>query len=400
MALSGMRRRGAAAKLLAAALCLAMTAAPALAAAPANFTYQGRLVEGGVPVTGNRDVDIRVCDAPAAGTCFPGAVGASKQGVSALGGVFRATVTVPSAFNLPSGIGWLDISVGPVGGALTTLSPREQLTAMPYAVYASSAGRLVTPMIQAAVGPLIEDIQFVGAETADVTSQGPMRLGSSGINPVDFITNTATRMTISGGGNIGIATMVPPQAGVHISSKTLLIDGNPPQALKIDINSTGQAALISNSEGTVGGGVKIMGGSASAGNPLEVQTGGATRFIVKSGGNVGIGTASPQSALHVAGGITHAARAVTTIDSVALRTLTTADDTLFVDAAAGATTITLPTPVVIGRVYWVHRVDGTPNVITVAPQGADTITGGTSVPVAAGSYSRVVGFNATSWMVK
>ena len=39
------------------------------------------------------------------------------------------------------------------------------------------------------------------------------------------------------------------------------------------------------------------------GNLLQLQTGGANRFVVDNSGNVGIGTAGPDSTLHVIGGV-------------------------------------------------------------------------------------------------
>ena len=109
---------------------LAMISAVAHATAPALLTYQGRLKESGVPVTGNRQLDLKLCDAPSAGTCNL----ISSQGVSVSNGLFRSTFTVPASVDLTSGVWYLEVIIGG-----TTLSPREQLTAAPYAVYASTA---------------------------------------------------------------------------------------------------------------------------------------------------------------------------------------------------------------------------------------------------------------------
>ncbi len=531
MRASEMSRRSAA-RLLAAALWLSTAASPALGAVPNIITYQGRLVEGGVPVTGNREIEIRFCTLLTGGTCVPAAT-TSEQGVSVVGGVFRTTVTVPAGAIDPSGITFLDISVAmPVGGALQTLSPREQFTASAYALLASTASAIQLPMtLSAAAG---DDIIFgPSPNNTEIMSQNQFVLGTNAVSPLLLTTNGLIRMEIAGSGNIGVNTTVPPQAGVHISTKTLLIDGNPPVGLKVQLNSTGQAALIENTEGTVGSGLMIKGQSASAGRPLEVMTSGTTRLvvasngkvgmgttslsadssltiegsvnpnlkmnssdssgyglkldqggvpkgsfvvntsdtyldsgagsklhlragayqgqfvlyptgrigvwesgvnqppqamvhiataaldtgdllrvdtgglaprlIVKGNGNVGIGISNPASGLHVVGGITQTTRMVATADGAAQRTLTTTDDILFVDATAGATTITLPATVVIGRVYWVHRSDGTTNVITFAPGGSNTIVGSTAWSPAgseAGGYRRIVGYTATEWMVR
>lgn len=104
-----------------------------LGQAPNELTYQGRLIESGVPASGPRTVTISLCDAPTAGTCFS----SGAQGVLAASGLFRTTFTVPASVNLGNLSWWLEVQVG-----AATLSPRERLTSSPYAVVASSAGTL------------------------------------------------------------------------------------------------------------------------------------------------------------------------------------------------------------------------------------------------------------------
>lgn len=117
-------------------LCLAAWAlpAPARAEAPNVLTYQGRLKENGAPVNGTRSVEILLCPTESGAGCEP----TGPQGVSISSGLFRTTFTVPSAVNLRTGNWYLEVKVG-----AQTLSPRERLTASPYAVLASSASTLV-----------------------------------------------------------------------------------------------------------------------------------------------------------------------------------------------------------------------------------------------------------------
>jgi hypothetical protein len=61
------------------------------------------------------------------------------------------------------------------------------------------------------------------------------------------------------------------------------------------------------------------GGSGSSANRLEFVTGGATRMTVAADGNVGIGTTSPGSGLHVSGAL---GSNTTTYDSAAALKLT------------------------------------------------------------------------------
>jgi len=120
------------ARLLFAVCCLA---APAGAAE--LLSYQGRLLEGGTAVTGKRVVNVFLCDAAAAGNCF----GSGEQSVAVSDGLLRATYTVPSGVDLLGGADWhLELRLYP--GGTTTLSPRERLSSLPYALVASSAAGL------------------------------------------------------------------------------------------------------------------------------------------------------------------------------------------------------------------------------------------------------------------
>ncbi len=127
------------------ALCLVSSA---WAAGPNLLTYQGQLKESGTPVTGTRSVDIELCDALVAGLCSS----TGCQGVSVTSGLFKSTFSVPSSVDLSSGTWFLQVKVGASCGALTTLSPREQLTSAPYAIYSSSSSGFSNFMVFDAAG--------------------------------------------------------------------------------------------------------------------------------------------------------------------------------------------------------------------------------------------------------
>ncbi|MBI5202686.1 MAG: hypothetical protein HY925_13930 [Elusimicrobia bacterium] len=120
---------------------LALLAAAAFAQAPNMSTYQGRLQESGLPVTGSRLVEVHLCTALTGGVCFPG-TGTNIQGVSVVNGVFKTTFTIPSGVDISVGQWFLEIAVGATA-PLNTLAPREAFTSFPYAIYASSATKLL-----------------------------------------------------------------------------------------------------------------------------------------------------------------------------------------------------------------------------------------------------------------
>lgn len=103
------------------------------------FTYQGVLKQGGSPVNSSCDFQFSLWDAEAAGAQVGSTLAAANVTVS--NGLF----TVPLDFGAGRFDGqarWLESAVRcPVGaGEFTTLSPRQALTATPYALYAASAG--------------------------------------------------------------------------------------------------------------------------------------------------------------------------------------------------------------------------------------------------------------------
>lgn len=121
---------------------LAAAVAPA-AAAPASavgtaFTYQGSLEDSGVPAGGSCDFQFTVFPASASGS----PLGSSTTlAVPVSVGVFSVEIDV-GATAFDGSDRWLQIAVRcPTGaGSYTTLSPRQRLTATPYALHANRAG--------------------------------------------------------------------------------------------------------------------------------------------------------------------------------------------------------------------------------------------------------------------
>jgi hypothetical protein len=106
-------------------------AAP-LAVVTSTFTYQGRLTQSGSPANGSYDIVFTLYDAATGGTPIGSPVTVISQTVS--GGLF----TVPLSFGAGAFDGtarWLDMSVRVTGGgSYTPLTPRQALTAAPYAM--------------------------------------------------------------------------------------------------------------------------------------------------------------------------------------------------------------------------------------------------------------------------
>jgi hypothetical protein len=108
-----------------------------------GFTYQGVLKDsGGNPLNSTCNFTFRLWDAESGGVKF--GTDSLATGVSVVDGYFTASVNAGGEFGVSAFIGqarWLEVSVQCTGdAAVTTLSPRQALTAAPYALYAQSVG--------------------------------------------------------------------------------------------------------------------------------------------------------------------------------------------------------------------------------------------------------------------
>jgi hypothetical protein len=108
--------------------------APALAPAGTAFTYQGFLRDTGTAADGSYDFEFSLYDAWSGGAQVGSTL--TVQDVVVAKGVFTVTLDFGSAFG--GAERWLEIAIRPGAsvGVYTTLSPRQPITAVPYAVTA------------------------------------------------------------------------------------------------------------------------------------------------------------------------------------------------------------------------------------------------------------------------
>src|SRR5438552_3022033 len=112
-------------------------AATSAFAQTSGFTYQGRLTDSGTAANGNYDLQFALWDSASGGT----QIGSTQtlNTVAVTGGVF----TVSLDFGASSFTGanrFLEISARPSGaGSFTLLTPRQPVTATPYAVRSANA---------------------------------------------------------------------------------------------------------------------------------------------------------------------------------------------------------------------------------------------------------------------
>jgi hypothetical protein len=116
-------------------VCLVLVVATLTAQALSTaFTYQGRLMEAGAAPTGAYDLQFTLYDALTGGA--PVGTPVTVAGVAVSKGLFTVALDF-GATAFPGVDRWLQIAVRPaVGGAYTTLAPRQSLTPTPYALFA------------------------------------------------------------------------------------------------------------------------------------------------------------------------------------------------------------------------------------------------------------------------
>ncbi len=106
---------------------------------PSSFTYQGELDSGGTPLNGTADLRFSLWDAAAGGVQIGATLQVLNQNV--VDGKFAVQLDFGlAAFNGDARYLRIDVRSPAGGGAYTTLTPRQLLTAAPYALYSLNPG--------------------------------------------------------------------------------------------------------------------------------------------------------------------------------------------------------------------------------------------------------------------
>jgi len=116
------------------------------------FIYQGRLNDNGQPANGSYDLTFILYDsANQPGNIIAGVVTNAATKVAA--GLFSASLDFGNAFDGTAR--WLEIGVRTNGAAnFVTLTPRQPLTPVPYAIFAGATTNLVGPLSSANIAPV------------------------------------------------------------------------------------------------------------------------------------------------------------------------------------------------------------------------------------------------------
>ncbi|MBI4518824.1 MAG: hypothetical protein HY699_23770 [Deltaproteobacteria bacterium] len=239
------------------------------------FTYQGQLQQSGALANGPCDFRFRLYTAASGGS----QVGSTNtlSSVTVTDGLF----TVPLDFGAAAFEGsdrWLEIAVACPSGSYTTLSPREQITATPYALFANS------------VAPGAVGTSQLAGDSVDST-----KIANGSISAAD-IDNTSVQQRVTG-------TCV---GGAAMSA--------------INANGTVSCASAAGDITGVSAGTGLSGGGSSGDVTLNVAvplvlsgsaTGGIVKGTTSAGGPSGIGVQGESTAANGIGvqGVAHSGTA-------------------------------------------------------------------------------------------
>ncbi len=254
------------------------------------FTYQGRLMDNDTPAEGIYEMEFKLFDSIA----DPNQLGftISFRSLEVTDGYFTAALDFGSSvFN--GDARWLEIGVRPTGTAdpFETLSPRQEITAGPYALYSLQTH-----------GIFVDDLSNVGVGTQSPAGKlhvdgGKATSGNWGADLVfkaqDGGDGWAMQNNGAPGGDI---ILLPGEGGEEIGAGSPGPDGNVGigttiPTTKLDVLGTVTATAFVG-DGSNLSGIVIDSGWTISGNDIYSSL----------SGNVGIGTTSPGTKLHIEGG--------------------------------------------------------------------------------------------------
>src|SRR5262245_10546992 len=189
------------------AVLICFAAAAQVFAQGTAFTYQGRLNASGVPANGSYDLRFTVYDSVGGATVLAGPL--TGSGVAVANGLF--TVTLDFATGVFTGPArWLQIAVRTNGAAtFTNLSPRQALTASPYAIHAGTASNVVNGTVVKSLNNLRDNVTLAAGANVTLTPSGnTLTIASTG-GGSNGIWSLNGGSAYYNGGNVGIGNSAP-----------------------------------------------------------------------------------------------------------------------------------------------------------------------------------------------
>src|SRR5208282_2784577 len=243
------------ASLVLGAWCLALPLCGTVFAQGTAFTYQGRLNSSGAPASGTYNLTFSLFNVNSGGVPVAGPV--TNNAVAVSNGLFTVLIDFGSAVFTGANY-WLQIGVESNGiSSFTTLTPRQQLTPTPYAIFANTSSNL-----SGTVGnsQLANSSITVNAGTG-LSGGGAVALGgSTTLNNAGVLSVTGnadiTAATVGGAVTLGdtatsadtASTLVKRDGSGNFSAGNVTLDGTltfPDVALTPVVINSGSTLLMS-----------------------------------------------------------------------------------------------------------------------------------------------------------
>ena len=269
-----------------------------------GFTYQGRLNDTGNPANGLYDIRAGLYPTSSGGALVSALY--TNSAVTVSNGLFTITLDFGGLFNgTPY---WLQIGVrtNGAGAAFIPLSPRQELTPTPYAIFAESANAAgLSGTIPAADLSGVNGSGLTGVNAATLSGLGASsfwQLTGNTLGAGQFLGSLNSQpLFIQASGGVGIGTPSP-QQGLSVKTGMNLDQANLNTGVLNNGNTNGTGLTFGLSSGEGIASQRQVGAGNRYG--LDFYTDFARRMSISQGGlvGIGVGTNAPDAALEVANG--------------------------------------------------------------------------------------------------
>ena len=167
------------------------SASPQFASNGTGFTYQGKLIDGGVPANGTYDFQFRLFDALISGNQVGSTI--TQPGVTVTNGLFTVQLDFGNVFNGTALYLEIGVRPGSSSGSYTTLSPLQPLSPTPYALYTTQSGN--TGMLNNQSASYYQNASNINSGTLGTTYfNAYTALGAEG-----YLNNAANNLALNNG---------------------------------------------------------------------------------------------------------------------------------------------------------------------------------------------------------
>jgi len=203
-----------------------LSASQSILAQSTAFSYQGKLLDGGNPADGNYDLQFKLFDTATVGTGTQQGSTVTVSNVTVTAGMFTVQLDFGAAV-FPGANRFLEIAVKQTGAStFLTLSPRQGVAAIPYAIHTQNADSLSVACLSCITSSQIQSVQGSQVTGAIAGNQinGAIPVASVPAGSANYIQNNtsqqaATNFNISG---IGAANILDAATQFNLSGSRIL----------------------------------------------------------------------------------------------------------------------------------------------------------------------------------